>query len=493
MSVRSLRIEKHVLGGLINNPKIFPDIELSLGETAFTHDIHRAIFSQIRQTLQHSELLDKGILAEKMINLGIQFIDDIPIYQYLESVSFTQIKTEAIIESAKELVKLKWRRNKIEKCGEISSFLEKNGNLDVDEIISTSDAMYHDGEEYEMDDAPVNLFENFEDSIEERGNNPQPVGFETPYKEFNNLYGGLRPGEIYAIASRPGQGKTTFINDMCLKTSLINNVPILVLDTEMKTEDIQLRFASSMSGVEMHQIESGLFRRNEEDLQKVREAIKKTKDNKPLYYHMHVANKNIDQLCSLVRRWYFSEVGRGNPCIIAYDYIKLTGEKVSANWAEYQAIGEKIDRLKRLAEELNAPLITAIQLNRSGESSNGVIDSSAIALSDRLQWFASGVFLFIRKSLNEIAEDGEQFGTHKLKPVKTRFLGADASGHLNMVRREITGPTRQVSRETWENNYLNFNVDKFDVQERGSLRSIVAAQDERFDLEDRNEADGGTL
>ena len=36
-------------------------------------------------------------------------------------------------------------------------------------------------------------------------------------------------------------------------------------------------------------------------------------------------------------------VGRGNPCVIAYDYVKLTGEKVDKNWAEHQAIGEKID------------------------------------------------------------------------------------------------------------------------------------------------------
>ena len=95
--------------------------------------------------------------------------------------------------------------------------------------------------------------------------------------------------------------------------------------------------------------------------------------------------------------------------------------------------------------------------------------------------------------MDEIAEDGEQFGTHKLIPVKTRFLGAGASEHLNTVRREIGGGGINGGTERWEENYLSFNVDKFDVEERGSLRTIVAAQDETFDLEDRNEADGGTL
>ncbi len=50
---------------------------------------------------------------------------------------------------------------------------------------------------------------------------------------------------------------------------------------------------------------------------------------------------------------YMKYVGRGNKCVIAYDYVKLTGEKVDRNWAEHQAIGDKIDKLKRIAEELS--------------------------------------------------------------------------------------------------------------------------------------------
>ena len=98
--------------------------------------------------------------------------------------------------------------------------------------------------------------------------------------------------------------------------------------------------------------------------------------------------------------------------MIIYDYVKMTGERVGQNWAEHQAIGDKIDKLKKISEEINAPLFTAIQLNRSGENQNRrgsdiVDDSSAISLSDRLQWFASFVAIFRRKTLDEIASDGE--------------------------------------------------------------------------------------
>ena len=157
---------------------------------------------------------------------------------------------------------------------------------------------------------------------------------------------------------------------------------------------------------------------------------------------MHVSNKSIDQICSLIKRWYYN-VGRGNQCLVVYDYVKLTGEKVGQNWAEYQAIGEKINRLKEVAEEVNSPMLTAMQLNRSAEGSNRVDNnSSAISLSDRLQWFAAFVGIFRQKDEDELLLDNEydengnltrDFGTHKLIPVKSRFQGRDAMGHADYL------------------------------------------------------------
>jgi replicative DNA helicase len=281
---------------------------------------------------------------------------------------------------------------------------------------------------------------------------------------------------------------------MAFKTALKNKKQVLILDTEMCTVDIQFRMMASISGVDVWHLESGNWRKNADMVEKVRGAIKKSKDL--VYYHYHVGNKNIDQICSLVRRWYLSKVKRGDDCIIAYDYIKLTGEKIGNNWAEYQAIGEKIDKLKRLGEEINAVVITAMQLNRQGENQNrrtGTFtdDSSAIALSDRLQWFASFVAIFRRKTVDEIAmdgngEDGGPYGTHKLIPLKTRFQGKDAAGHQDVILRMHPDGT-----ERYAMNFLNFDVSNFNVEERGSLRDI----DERMrsEIEDSNLFDGETL
>ena len=259
----------------------------------------------------------------------------------------------------------------------------------------------------------------------------------------------------------------------------------------MQTFDIQLRMVSSLSDVPMWYLETGNWRRNEEMTKKVREAWLKVKNYE--YYHYHVGSKNIDQICSIIRRWYLSKVGRGNQALIAYDYVKLTGEKVGQNWAEHQAIGDKIDKLKRISEEISCPVITAMQLNRTGENfnrnSSAVIDdSSAIALSDRLQWFASFVAIFRRKTVDELALDGQQFGTHKLVPTKTRFQGKEAAGHQDLVRRlDATG------KQIWAQNFLNYNVQNFKIEERGSLETIAQRQREQYELNDTNRNDGEVL
>ena len=247
MAIYSLRIEKHVLGGLIKNPIIFPDVERFINEYDFYSDVHNTIFCVIRDTLLKKEKIDKVILSQKIINLGISFKDDISIGDYIENLSFTQITQKATIESAQELLKLRIRREISAGCGDISDWVKQNGNLDIDELVSSCDAKYNPIDE---------------------------TGFLTDYPEFNRLYGGLRPGNLYAIVARPGQGKSTWISDMALKTAVKNNIKVLVVDTEMYTVDIQFRMVAAISGVPIWYLETGNWRKNPEMIEKVRAAFK---------------------------------------------------------------------------------------------------------------------------------------------------------------------------------------------------------------------------
>ena len=493
--IYSLQVERHVLSGLLKHQDLFADIDVFLTENDFYNDVHSSIYTIYKNIKHKGENVDKVLLAEKIKNLGITFKDEINIFDYIDNLTFSQITEEATINACKELIKLRIRREISQTADKLKEYINKNSDDSIDQIIGKIDQIYNKKiSSYSENDMPINIFEQVEDLIEEIGNAPkEDTGLITPYSEFNRMYGGLKNGNIYAIASRPGQGKSTWLNDICFKTSINpkNKTKTLILDTEMQTVDIQLRMVASLTDVPVWYLETGNWRKNEEMTKKVRAAWVKVKTYE--YFHYHVGNKNIDQVCSLIRRWYLSKVGRGNQAMIAYDYIKLTGEKVGANWAEHQAIGEKIDKLKRVSEEIHCPIVTAMQLNRTGESfnrnSNNVVDdSSVISLSDRLQWFASFVAIFRRKTLDEVTLDGQAFGTHKLIPTKTRFQGKDAAGHQDLVRRlDSTG------KEVWAQNYLNYQVTNFNIEERGSLRDVAERQREQYELTDQNVNDGELL
>ncbi len=485
MALYSLQIEKHVLGGLIQNPEVFSEVEPFLKERAFSAKPHDVIFGCIKASFLNSEKIDKVLIAQKIQNLGISFKEDINIFDYIESISFAPITAKATIEAAQELVKLSSLRDVEETCDEIKKHINKSVNQSLEKTITEIDALY--GEKISIFDfvkEPEDIFSDMYELVEETGNNPQEdTGLIMPYPEFNRLYGGLRGGNVYAIASRPGQGKTTWLNYTAAEVGKLNGVPVLLLDTEMSTKEIKFRNAAAFSGVPLWYLETGNWRKNPEFAEKVRKQLKEIKKGYRVY-HYHVGNKSVDEVCSIIRRWYLSVVGRGKKAVVVYDYLKLTGEKLSNHWAEHQALGEKVDKFKRISEEFDFPFMTAIQLNRTGEntgrqSNNVVDDGSAVSLSDRLQWFATYLGIFRRKTEDEITLDTPDSGTHKLIEVKARYQGREAAGHQDFILRDFPDGSRK-----WVRNYLNFDIENFSVVEQGTLRDSIMRQNAQFLVRD---------
>jgi replicative DNA helicase len=486
--IYSLPVEKHVISGCLKYPKSFYEIDSFINEKDFYHDVHSIIFSVIKSNIAQNEDIDNVLISEKIKNLGITFKNSVNVYEYLQSLGLMSLSEKAFIESARKLKTISIRREISETAEKLKAKMISKEEMSADQIISAADAIYNEKiSAYDLFEEPVNIFEDAQFQIEDIGNNPvDDSGFLTPFKDFNRLYGGLRPKNLYAFVARPKSGKTTMLCDLNYKicNEIYNGqVSCLYLDTEMETLDVQKRLIASISGIPFWYIDTGNWRKNPEMTQKIRETWVKIKNFK--FHHLKVGNKTTSEILSIARRWYYSKVGRGEKAIITYDYLKMTGEGVSESWKEYQVIGDKTDKLKKLGEELNCVVLTSTQMNRSGESQNKKAgsfsdDSSAIALSDRLQWFASYVGIFRRKTIDEIAEDGEDWGTHKLVTTASRFQGKEAAGHVDLVERSVDGEKRFVS------NYISFDVKNFNVEEKGSLDSLVKKGGLKFQIFDKN-------
>ena len=173
-------------------------------------------------------------------------------------------------------------------------------------------------------------------------------------------------------------------------------------------------------------------------------------------------------------------------CYAKYFCFKKITNKVFKNICEFNLScnffqdEDFFNRFKKeILEEGNPviPMITSVQSNRSGittnrQSANIVDDESIVSLSDRITQFCSHMFILRQKTNDEVAEEGNQFGTHKLINVKARHLGKDIAGAVEPV---------QVD-DNLRKNFANLSFKNFNITECGDLRDIVNFRDTGGDL-----------
>ena len=131
-SIRSVQIEKHVLAGFLKYPQIYFEVSHFINENDFSNG-HKTIFSVIKGQIMRSQPLDAVIIGEKIKNLGINFKQDFNIFDYIESVAFTQISKEAVIEAAQHLVSLRIRREIVQTTDKIKSKVFQSSDQPIQE------------------------------------------------------------------------------------------------------------------------------------------------------------------------------------------------------------------------------------------------------------------------------------------------------------------------------------------------------------------------
>lgn len=496
----SHELEQHLLAGLLKYPNSFFQISNFINEDDFRasdEGLNKTIFKILKQCIEAGESVDDIIVAQRVKDLNISFANKVNPTDFIKSLSMRKISEASIPDIAKDLKKFTVRNEIMSSAINVANTMKKiKTSSSFDDIIDAADSKYNSRIDlyFKKNHNPQNIFDKMEEIIEERGNNPQTeFGLMGPHESINNLYGSLlRPGNITVIVSRSGVGKTTFCLDYCTKVSLkYGNVPVLHFDNgEMSEEEIMMRQCAALSGVPMYYLETGSWRQNPELVEKVRKVWPQIKNMKLYYYN--VAGQSVDQMINTMRRFYFSKVGRGNKMIFSFDYIKTTSEQNSNNLSHWQLVGDMVTKFKNFIQDEivfeDGPVIgmlTSVQSNRLGitnnrNSENVVDDESIVSLSDQITQFSSHLFSLRKKTIDELAEDPEGFGTHKLICFKNRFLGKDAERALN----EVELPDGRKKK-----NYINLEINNFDIRDVGDLQDMINYQNSNNISIDSNEDD----
>jgi len=507
--IDSRRIEEQLLAVLIKYPNAYADIAGLIDESDFnvSNDsyVHRTIFKLIKriQSSGESSDIDSIVLIERLRASNIAFLDNIDIGEYIKSLLNRKVSEKAVLSIAKELKSYSVRRNITASCEKIIKDMKSDSSGSVPDIISKADQSYnHSMSCYSQDGlSPEDIYEDIEEVLEDLAENPRDPGMMTPHMPYmNRMYGSLlRPGNVTVVCARTGVGKTTFCLDFVTKISHVHNdVPVLHFDNgEMSKLELQMRQASALSGVPMYLIESGKWKSSsyidplngqevseEQTRSKVYKAIKDMKGRSFQYYN--VGGLSSKEMIQIATRHYYARVGRGNPMIFSFDYIKSTNntDKNSQSW---ETVGKLVDELKKFVHRditfNNRPMIsmiTSVQSNRTGITGNRnpdsiIDDESIVSLSDQITQFSSHLFILRPRLPREMQTEPDCYSraTHRLKCVKNRHLGEDrlrATEPVLMPAIDDAGDT--VGNDRAEQNQIFLRIDNFGVEEVGDLRDM---------------------
>jgi replicative DNA helicase len=450
--------ERACLACFLQYSNNLPDYNGVLKSNHFENKVHAAIYTAMTVVYANAGTIDAVLVSEKLMAIGLKQFEDLNIFEYLETLSQMLVKEESLPHYISNIIKYDFAR-KADKAFD-------NGKKEIRDSIDKplpqlaviiENALKTAGtENVANEEDPIDVFSVMPDWVMKWGQTQRPTFLKVPWPVFTKLYGGLSFGDLYVIAAPPKVGKSTIVNFLAYSVAgeLDNNCKVLVLDTELETERIVARNLASISNVNEFKIKNGLFKNNISESNRVASAFNVLDKYKNRVYHKYVANKSIDEVLSIARRWHAKNVKPGETCLIVYDYLKSTQENIKDAFAGYELLGMKTDKLKKLASELPfTSCLTAVQTNRNNET----------AMSSQIEWHCSNMYRLEKKTADEISEFGKEFGTHKLVEVRARVQGEFAQGADNYVKKVTS------DGDVYVTNFINLKIDNFNVTECGSL------------------------
>ncbi|HWP97926.1 MAG TPA: DnaB-like helicase C-terminal domain-containing protein [Syntrophomonadaceae bacterium] len=224
--------------------------------------------------------------------------------------------------------------------------------LEIDDRIDTPDELARLGyEEVER------RFLRFKEIQEEHKGVIPLDGLPTGFDNLNHITLGYKPGDLIILGAQTGHGKTAFALHTAKAISVDNGTNILYLNTEMSREQIALRWASILTGIEHDRIRMGDI--DETRLSVILNAYSRLRESG--FYSYPCPNLTPEKTISLARKFKAQK----NIEMMIIDYVGRM-DKVDPRMQEWQVLEQIVKTQKMLAQNLKIAVICLVQLNPDG-------------------------------------------------------------------------------------------------------------------------------
>ena len=217
-----------------------------------------------------------------------------------------------------------------------------------------------------LESAIERIRDRIEDSLEGKKN-----GYLSNLKTLDSYISGFRPGRVYIVAARTSVGKTTFSSYLALQAIKQGAIP-LFFSNEMDKEDLIEKWISSEGGVSNLALQSGDFR--DDQLDRFTKGCKAVAAMQGLIDEK--SGWNLNELQAVA----YTSKNKFKTDLIIVDYLQQV--RVKGSTSKHEQVSIASDAMKKMARDLNVPVIVLAQINRESEKSGKPMMPSLANLKD---------------------------------------------------------------------------------------------------------------
>jgi len=407
--------EQAVLGCALIDSEAALTVVGKLEEIDFYNETHRNIYKVIRDLFSRSVAIDFVTVSDELEKKGL--ISSVGGMSYISSLS-NIVPSAASVNHYIEIVKRdSILRQVIMSCGKtIQMAYEKDSD---ETIIGVAEkAIYEIAEKGQTGSLEKIEFplEKVISKIEEiHKDNTVLRGLKTGFYGIDKATNGLQKTDLIILAARPGVGKTSLAMNIVSNAAINSKAKCAVFSLEMGREQLAQRMLFSVANVSMAKALRGDL--DESDWSKIWKAEKLLKDT-DIFVDDNAMNTPSQVLskCRKLKR----EKGLD---LIVIDYLGLMKADVKTGNRQ-EEVGEISRNLKLLAKEVEVPVISLCQLNRSveqredGKPGRPVLsdlrDSGSIEQDADMVWF-------IHRDMTKVEEANNPNGNYTAELIIAKF------------------------------------------------------------------------
>ena len=361
--------ERGVLGGVLRDPDILPDILRIVTAESFYFDAHQKTFRALCDLANESQPIDLVLLHDKLRKT--KQLEDVGGVIYLTDL-WESVPTGANAEYHAKLVRDEAvLRGLIHASNEILRDSYERAQS-ADELVGQAERKIMDvarsgivGETHTMADLLTPAFTRIEGRMAH--DSLTVSGISTGFIDLDNITAGLQNSELIVVGARPGVGKTA------LALGLVRNiiasgsvVPTLFVSLEMSRNELAERLLCAEARVDSHKVRRGHL--GSDDIQKLMDAGDRLK---PARLHIDdTPARSMVQIAATCRRLHKKEERNGGLKLVVIDYLQLIDPE-DRRAPRHEQVGQISRRLKCLARELVVPVVALCQVNRASEERQG--------------------------------------------------------------------------------------------------------------------------